>query len=288
MAMVHRTKDGGELKRKYREAWWKSFWGNIRFWSIAQPVLQYLLVALLAWGMWDYFGGGLGKAVCLVLHVWGLWKLLGALWFQVEWALEHPSNEVGILKSGVQGERIALWIMRLLPGDYHIFPGLRITDETGSSEMDLVILGPTGIFVVEAKNYKGKLNGDWSDHDLYQKRVKESRRGLLRRKYRREVGETKVKYNPLKQVGTHVYRLSRYLKKEGVACWIQGCVWFVNPSLEILVTNRGNISAPVFQVRLSRDRSRSIRRFILSRRQPLSREMLAQAVDALDRLYYED
>lgn len=287
MAVVHRTKDRGELKKKYRKAWWKSFWSNIRFWSVAKPVLQYLLVAFFSLAL-PGFLGNIGMAAWLVVKLWSLWKLADALWDDVKYALENLSNEVGILKFGVQGERNALRIMRLLPSEYHIFPGLRINDETGSSEMDLVILGPTGIFVAETKNYKGKLIGDWSDHDLYQKRVKVSRRGLLRRKYCREVGEAKVKYNPLKQVGTHVYRLSRYLKKEGVDCWIQGCVWFVNPSLEILVTNRENISAPVFQVQLSRDQSGSLRHYILNRKPSLSPEMLAQAVGALDLLYYED
>lgn len=283
MAVIHRTRDGGELRKKYRKACWKSFWSNIRFRSIAQPVLQYLLVAMLAWGMEDYLGGGIaGRGVCLGLHVWGLWKLLGELLYQVQYALENPSNEVGILRSGVQGERIARWILRLLPGDYHIFPGLRVTDEKGSNEMDLVVLGPTGIFVVEAKNYKGKLTGDWSDHTLYKKRVKITRRALLWR-IRREVGKPEETYSPLKQVGKQVYRLSRYLKEQGVDSWIQGCVWFVNPSLEIAVTNRENRSLPVFQ----QWKGASLRRYILQGENSLSRETLEQAVSALDALYTE-
>jgi hypothetical protein len=50
-------------------------------------------------------------------------------------------------------------------------------------------------------------------------------------------------YSPVKQVNTHVYRLSSYLKQQGAGGWVQGMVFFSNPQAEINVISQ---STPVF------------------------------------------
>lgn len=61
-------------------------------------------------------------------------------------------------------------------------------------------------------------------------------------------GENKAKsiFNPIKQVGTQVYRVSELLKKSNINIWVQGAVFFTNYQCEVeLQSNK----IPVFSIR---------------------------------------
>ena len=67
---------------------------------------------------------------------------------------------------GTIGERKALDVLRMLSNDYHVFCGIKIRFKNymeyqgktnlRSAQIDLAVVGPTGIFAVEVKNWSDK------------------------------------------------------------------------------------------------------------------------------------
>ena len=96
----------------------------------------------------------------------------------------------------------------------------------------MVVVGPTGIYIVEVKNVSGRICGSYTDKQLYQDKGKRS----------------KEMDNPVYQVKMHADILSRYLKANGVRTWVQGVVLFVNPRATLALTDVPENGIPVFAV----------------------------------------
>lgn len=137
-----------------------------------------------------------------------------------------------LVQSGLSGEKKALKLVKKLPKSYYVLSDIEITFEGKTSQLDHVIIGPNGIFVIETKNISGYIKGEVTDHDW--KRTKISRKG-------NEFHKTF--YNPVKQVSTHVYRLSKFLESYGIHSWVQGVVYFSNPDSVVYVKGK---KVPIF------------------------------------------
>jgi len=127
-----------------------------------------------------------------------------------------------ILKVGLEGEVKALKLAKTLDDKYHVFTNKKITFQEQESELDLIVVGKTGVFVVEVKNFKGEIEGKEDERTWKQHKV--GRKGT---RYSQDF------YSPVKQVGTHVYRLSKVLKEENIYTWVQGMVYFIHPDVKI-------------------------------------------------------
>ena len=128
-------------------------------------------------------------------------------------------SEAEILKRGLIGENETADIISKLPNEYVAFQNLVIKFEDRISEMDLVVLGPTGIFIIETKNRNGIITGSFDSREWTQHKIG---RG-----------------------GTHIYRLAHYLKENGARVHINGVVYFSNPEATLnLVGEAADI--PVF------------------------------------------
>lgn len=157
-------------------------------------------------------------------------------------------KEYHIKKSGYTGEESSLELLSQLPDSYAVFSDLEITVDGKTSQIDTVIVSPFAIFCCEIKNVKGTISGDANDTNLIQNKTSEKGG-----QYTKEV------YNPVKQVSTHVYRLSSLLKQYGYNIWIQGMVYFCNDETEVLINNINTI--PVFS---AKDGSQELLDYILS------------------------
>lgn len=141
-------------------------------------------------------------------------------------------TQIKILKHGLKGEKKALKQLSKLPKDYFVFTDLNINVDNRCSQIDHVVVGYNGVFVIETKNLKGVVEGLSDD------------RVVKQRKVGRNGGEYSKKiYNPIKQVSTHVYRVSELLKREDIRIWIQGMVFFVNDEATIKLNSE---EIPVF------------------------------------------
>lgn len=149
-------------------------------------------------------------------------------------AIGRHSKETGdILSAGISGEKNALNLLRGLPDDYHVFANCAIRYKGGSSETDLIVVGPGGVSVVEVKNVKGHITGGCEDHQLDV--VKTDQYGI---KHEKQL------YNPIKQVGTHVYRLAGLMRENGHRAWVRGYVLFSHPKTTVALS--GECDIPVF------------------------------------------
>ncbi|NMB43919.1 MAG: NERD domain-containing protein, partial [Clostridiales bacterium] len=156
---------------------------------------------------------GLGAMVCIGVGAYNL-------------------NKSAIYKSGLVGEAISEGVLNNLPDDYYVFPSIDIEFEGRKSQLDHLVVGPTGIFIVEAKNVNGHIVGNSESRDIIIHKI-----GQKGTPYQSRM------YNPIKQVATHVYRTSSYLREEGISTWVQGMVYFTNPESTV---NLPSNNIPVF------------------------------------------
>lgn len=122
-----------------------------------------------------------------------------------------------VLSSGLEGENKANSIFEKLSDDYYVLSDLNVKVGNKTSQIDNIVVGSNGIFVIETKNLNGLIEGNEDDKEIVQHKV-----GVKGGKYR------KTFYNPIKQVSTHVYRVSEVLKRYNLNKWVQGAVYFTN------------------------------------------------------------
>ena len=143
-------------------------------------------------------------------------------------------NQATIYGKGLEGEDITADIIAKLPDGYYGFQNVTVVYDGKKSELDMVVAGPTGVFIVETKNRNGDIRGNFDDRTWTQYKV-----GRGGTPYSNDF------YSPVKQVGTHIYRLSHFLRERGVKVHIDGAVYFSNPEADVRIGGRmGNI--PVF------------------------------------------
>ena len=128
--------------------------------------------------------------------------------------------------AGAEGELHAERLLAQLPMSYSVFRNSYITWNGESSEIDNIVIGPTGVFVIEVKNQKGTVFGNIDDKKWYLQKV--GRGGTVYR--------GNDFYNPVKQVGTHVFRLARLIRDAGFNnVYIDGMVFFTNPECKLIL-----------------------------------------------------
>ncbi len=128
-------------------------------------------------------------------------------------ALRH--TDATVIKAGIEGENATADIIATLPDGYFGFLNTVVTCDGKKSELDAVVVGPSGIFIIETKNRKGYIRGSHTADKWTQ--IKIGRGGS---EYVNEF------YSPVKQVGTHIFRLAHFLRRNGVPVHISGIVYF--------------------------------------------------------------
>jgi hypothetical protein len=134
------------------------------------------------------------------------------------WRLGNLQRDLRIVQAGVTGELSTRAVFLNLDDRYTVLPDLTIEVEGRRSQIDHIVVGPTGVFVVETKNLNGYIEGAAEDREIVQHKI--GRRGG---RYSKRL------YNPVHQVRTHVHRVSRLLKSHGLQSWVNAAVYFANP-----------------------------------------------------------
>lgn len=149
-----------------------------------------------------------------------IWLICGIL-------LKVDEKEYNILKSGVDGEKRVTKVLSRLPDNYTVVHNVIVDYDGQMNELDFVVVGHNGVFVIENKNNSGTIKGDARYPELSQS--KKFRRKMFR--------------NPVKQVGIQVYRLKGLFNILGINQWIQPVVYFSNPEARVKINN---CSIPIF------------------------------------------
>lgn len=121
-------------------------------------------------------------------------------------------REIPVRRAGKEGELEAQKLIReVLHEDDILLSNICVSYEGKETELDNIVITDKGVFIIEVKNYSGKLVG--KEDDFEWKKYKLSAGG--------NVYEKNVK-NPIKQVKRQVYILSHYLKSHGIDIWVEG------------------------------------------------------------------
>lgn len=128
--------------------------------------------------------------------------------------------------AGVEGEARVLDKLRQLPDDHVIFNQVHIPDPelpNGRRELDFIIVGPSAVTIVEAKNTPGLIQ---VDPDSRQWRV------VKRKGCGSSPGWNAID-NPLRQVRAQARALERWLLENGLTTRPRGMVCFARPDVAI-------------------------------------------------------
>jgi hypothetical protein len=126
-------------------------------------------------------------------------------------------GEGGSWIKGDIGERITSHHLKKLPKEFVVFNDVILPERYGN--IDHVVVGPTGIFVIETKNYTGSYTVDGDD--WY---------------YNSDQGIEKTSSNPAGQVKSNSMALKHYLSIKGIntyKLWINSVVALTSPGLTI-------------------------------------------------------
>lgn len=153
-----------------------------------------------------------------VLLVFLIIKLFKGLEPRIEEHKKYRENEKEKRQAGRQGEERAECLIRtVMRNSDTLLSNIEINYDGKRTEIDKLIVNQYGIFIIEVKNYKGRLKGKADDYNWQQ--IKVSPGGNV---------FTKDVHNPIKQVKRQTYILSNYLKTYGVYNWIEGYVYLIN------------------------------------------------------------
>jgi hypothetical protein len=110
--------------------------------------------------------------------------------------------EDGMEKAGRDGEKYAVQVIRsvMRRGDA-LLTNVHVSYGGRETELDNVIVNGGGVYIVEVKSYKGRLEGREDDFNWTQ--------------YRTDGKGGKTVKNPIKQVKRQIYITSKYLRQHG-------------------------------------------------------------------------
>lgn len=102
------------------------------------------------------------------------------------------------LGKGALGELIVKFVIgKTKEGKKYVINNYMLVDEGKSSQIDHIVIRPNGLFVIETKNYSGRIYGNENQHEWTQVLA---------------YGKVKNKlYNPLKQNATHIYKINKII-----------------------------------------------------------------------------
>lgn len=122
--------------------------------------------------------------------------------------------------AGRRGERVATrYIESVLREDDMLFTNVSITYEGKPAELDNVIVNKFGVFIIEVKNYSGRLSGAEDDYEWMKVHISDAGNPYY-----------KTVKNPIKQVKREVYILAKYLDYYGVSVWVDGYAMILGTS----------------------------------------------------------
>ncbi len=140
-----------------------------------------------------------------------------------------------ILLSGVRGESDTLEILKKLPKDFTIITNPVILNRGVTLELDFVVIGKNGVFIVESKNYRGIISGKTSST-----KWKQIKHGKNDKVYEKEVG------NPVKQAHRQGRRMLEMFRDFDITADIYPIVYFVDNRSELKIQDDAETGVAVF------------------------------------------
>lgn len=161
-------------------------------------------------------------SLCILAFKTKAISLIGIPFFVL--LIRSTIKKANILKPGFAGESKTVKILSKLPGGYYVLPDLEILVEGKTCQTDNIVICKSGVFVIETKNHIGLIEGKDVYNELTQTKIIEGHK-TVRKQF----------YNPIKQVDTHCYLVSKLLRNNGYRISVQGIVFFSNKEAVVKV-----------------------------------------------------
>ena len=143
-------------------------------------------------------------------------------------------KKYNILLSGVRGENDTLAILKKLPKGFTIITNPVILNRGVTLELDFVVIGKNGVFIVESKNYRGIISGKTSSP-----KWKQIKHGKGDNVYEKEVG------NPVKQAHRQGRRMLEMFRDFEITADIYPIVYFVDSRSELKIQDDAQLNVAV-------------------------------------------
>ncbi len=156
----------------------------------------------------------------------GLSVVLFALYMVVK-------HNYDILNAGVKGEKQTYEILKQLPKDFTVITNPVIYNRGSVNELDFVVIGTNGVFVVETKNYRGIIIGNTSAQNW--KQIKHGKN----KTYEKEVK------NPAKQVHRQGRRMAEMFIDFGISADVFPILYFVDSRSKLKITDDNQINVAI-------------------------------------------
>jgi len=222
MAILHDTKS--DLKIRC----------NAYKWAIRKVRLRQLSLILVM-----LIVGYIGIRSCMTMDVLPLFLSVIIFIFHINSLYLYKINKTDYAnykktKHGIVGEDlISKMLCKKLPDTYHILKNIIAGSSNSKAEIDIVVIGETGVFIIEIKNWKGKITGDVSDIKWRQKKTS-TRNKLFTEKYD----------NPLKQIKRQWRCLTNFLEDNNIEHSLKSSLLFSGDKTSIEIIGKTNI--PIF------------------------------------------
>ena len=123
-------------------------------------------------------------------------------------------------RAGRRGEQYAtMRIQSVLREGDTLFTNISILYDGRPAELDNVIVNKYGVFIIEVKNYSGRLSGLEDDYEWTKVHISGAGNSYY-----------KTVKNPIKQVKREVHILAKYLDYYGVSVWVDGYAMILGAS----------------------------------------------------------
>lgn len=144
---------------------------------------------------------------------WGISSLYGK-------ALDGTERQIAIARKGQEGEEQVLEALRQnLDGNWTLFRNVVLPGKN-KADIDAVLVGPTGVWSLEIKNFSGDYR-NFGEHWDY---AAGKRRKLLKK-------------SPSHQAKTNALRLSNFLRADGIRQWVEPAIIWANRESTLAVEN---------------------------------------------------
>ena len=160
----------------------------------------------------------------------GMFLGLSLVLFALYMIAKHNYN---ILNAGVKGEQQTYEILKQLPKDFTVITNPVIHNRGSVNELDFVVIGTNGVYVVETKNYRGIIIGNTSAQNW--KQIKHGKN----KTYEKDVK------NPAKQVYRQGRRMAEMFIDFGISADVFPILYFVDSRSELKITDDSEINVSI-------------------------------------------
>lgn len=155
-----------------------------------------------------------------IIVIGGFFLLIWFSDFAFNQITKRLDKKIELYRLGQEGEdTVVQSILQVLDGNWHLFRNVSLPGGN-KGDLDLVLVGPPGAWVLEVKNYRGEFRNIGENWEMRQGR-----------KWK------KAFKSPSKQSFNNALRLANFLKADKVNIFVNAAVVWANPDSSLTVEN---------------------------------------------------